>query len=587
MSPFPRSRAQGLRSLVLATLASGFGLPTAAQANEEGDAEVRRAIEAARRDLSTLNLSLPAPAPPTPQAKDEALTLSKVRSQGQRGKSRVPRHASVGNTLPKPEWMRKLVLPDVPVHWDARLVSQLEYFRDDPRGRTMLAAWFKRAGRYERMIKEKLNAAKLPGDLLFIAMIESSFDPAARSDAGAVGMWQLVQSTGREYGLTINQWADQRLSPEHSTDAAIHFLSELHDRLGSWPMVFAAYNMGYSALLRSVRKYNTNNFWVLANMEAGLPYETIGYVAKATACAIAGSNPGAFGLTGLVKHAPADTALVRVSGGTSLGRVARAAGLSVSDLSKLNPELMRERLPPDVLEWEVRVPGSSLERFERRFRAYQPLTSTHRKHLLRLGERLEVVALSYDTTEARLRSLNGLGPRDVVVPGTVLVVPDVEARAVVRESRPTVGVPKEHFKSAGTQQVFYEVLKGDRLELLAEAFRVRVEDLARWNDLEPNAALVQGMFLQIFVPTGKDLSRIVVLQPADVDIVTVGTDAFYDRYEAQQNRKRIRYVVQEGDTLASLSQRFGLSVGSIARINRFSRYENPPPNTEIILYVPN
>ena len=583
MSQF-RRRASAARTSLCVVLAAALGIPRAAQANDEETENVQKMIEAARRDLASLSLSISATAPAA--SKDETLALSKTRS-GSHPQQRVARHVARPVKLPKPQWMQRLVLPDLPVRWDDQLVSQLKYFRDDPRGRTQIAAWFKRSGRYERMIEEKLKAKKLPEELLYIAMIESGFDPGARSDAGAVGMWQLVESTGREYGLTVNTWADQRLSPEHSTNAALSFFESLYQRLGSWPLAFAAYNMGYNALARAIRKYNSNDFWVLAQLEAGLPYETIGYVAKVTACAIVGENPGEFGLTGLSKYAAVDTALVTVSGGTSLGRIARAAGLSVSDLQALNPELKRPRLPPDMLTFQVHIPAAAENRFERRFEAYRSLTPTHRKHPLRLGETLADVAQIYGTTEGRLRRLNGLSSKEEVRRNAALVVPDVEPVPLHREARPVVGVPKKRISLPNRERVFYGILAGDTLEEIAEGFKVSVRDLSEWNDLDPNAAPIAGMFLQVFVIKGQDLSRVVVLQPEDVEIVTVGTEKFYNGYEAQQNRKRIRYVVQKGDTLASLSKRFGLSVGSIARINRFSRWEDPPPDTEIILYVPN
>lgn len=579
MSPFQRIRTRRQACLAL-YFALCLARPWPALANEDDEAEIRRAIEAARRDLTSLSLPV-ATASIVPRHRDAS------EPPPQLGRPSIPERPRKTHGAPSKDWMKDLLMPEFPVHWDDQLEHYLEYYRNDPRGRTMVAAWFKNSGRYEQMITEKLRAAELPRDLLYVAMIESSFDPNARSPVGAVGLWQFVEVTGRQYDLTINRWADQRLSPEHATVAATKYFRWLHNKLGSWPLVLAAYNMGYGALGKAMRKYNTNNFWVLANLEAGLPYETVGYVAKATACAIVGKNPGAFGLTGLVKDGPTQSVLVEVPGGTSLGRLARAVGTSIDKLAELNPELQRQRLPPDVLQWDLHIPKGAAHVFERRWRAHQPARPPHREHRLRLGERLEDVAAAYDTTEPRLRALNGLQKDEDVERGHLLKVPDVEPIPLSQEGTIVVGVPRTNFKYPGRKRIFYRAIDGDTIDDIADALNLSPDEITRWNDLSNEAVLMEGMYVQLFVSQNTDLNHVVWLAEDQVEVVQVGTEAFFNSYEERQNRRRIRYRVRQGDTLESLSQRFGLSVGSIARINRFSRYENPAPNTEIILYVEN
>ena len=138
----------------------------------------------------------------------------------------------------------------------------------------MMRGWWSRYGRFGEMIDEVLEEAGMPRDLRCVAMAESGFDPTARSRAGAAGMWQFVRGTGAEFGLDHTHWVDERLDPERATRAAAAYLGRLHARFGSWELALAGYNMGYGALLRSMRKYNTNDFWELSRIEAGLPFET-------------------------------------------------------------------------------------------------------------------------------------------------------------------------------------------------------------------------------------------------------------------------------------------------------------------------
>ncbi|MEQ8895168.1 MAG: murein transglycosylase, partial [Sandaracinaceae bacterium] len=82
-------------------------------------------------------------------------------------------------------WLRGLTLPDIPVRWDERVIRYLEYFRNDPRGRDFIRGWLRRVDRYGPMIRRVLREQGLPQDLIFVAMVESGFDPTARSHAGA------------------------------------------------------------------------------------------------------------------------------------------------------------------------------------------------------------------------------------------------------------------------------------------------------------------------------------------------------------------------------------------------------------------
>jgi membrane-bound lytic murein transglycosylase D len=485
-----------------------------------------------------------------------------------------------------PEWITGLALPAFPVRWDDRLVKMLEYYRTDTRGRAQIRAWFERAGRYEAMIRRALREAGQPEDLLYVAMVESAFDPNAVSEASAVGIWQFVSPTARDYGLTEDRWVDERRSPERSTTAAAKFFADLHAEFDSWPLAFAGYNMGRIALLRSLRKYNTNDFWVLARLEAGLPYETIVYVNKILACAVVGHNLERFGLADLRRAVPLDVARVSVPGGTGLGRVAQAAGMPVDDLAALNPELRRKRVPPDVRDWTLRLPAERLARFEKAWPGASVALPSHADHVLRFGERLQDVAEMYGTTTDKLRRLNDLGPDATVRPGAKLRVPDVEPAALAPEEGPVVvGVPARKFDHPDRRRAFYRVTGEETLTDIGAFFRVGVDEIRRWNDVSPDAALPRGLVLQLYVPKSVDLSRAIVLPPDGVQPLVIGSEEFLDFHEAQRGRTRLRYRVKEGDTLARLADRFGLSIGSIARINGFSTSTRLEPNREIIVYV--
>jgi membrane-bound lytic murein transglycosylase D len=133
-----------------------------------------------------------------------------------------------------------------------------------------------------------------------------------------------------------------------STDAAILYFKDLYQRFGDWHLAMAAYNAGFGAVLRGVTRYNTNDFWELADYENGLPWGTVLYVPKALAAAIVGRNRALFGFDDLDEPTPLAWDEVTVPKSVPLRTVARAAGVSVEAVEELNPQLRKNRTPPTI-----------------------------------------------------------------------------------------------------------------------------------------------------------------------------------------------------------------------------------------------
>jgi len=541
-------------------------------------------VDAIEQELERAVATDPSEAEPPPAIETEslppALTSDAVNAA-------YPSAGSDVAMVPELDWLAGAVLPDFSFRWDDRLVEQLLYYRDNANGRAQVRSLIIRSGRYAAMIREKLGEHTLPSDLLYVAMVESGYDPLARSGVGAVGMWQFVESTGRDYGLAIDRWVDERQSPERATEAAAGFFKDLHAKLGSWPLAIAAFNMGYGALLRSIKKYNTNDIGVLARIEAGLPYETIAYVSKVTAFAIVARNPERFGLTDLKPEDSLQLTKVDVPGGLGLGKLARAAGITVEELAAYNPELLRSRVPPDVKRWTIRIPSERAARFAEKIDTLPSETPTHGHYVMRFGERLKDVAAMYGTTDTKLRALNDFADGVEALPGSKLLVPDVEPEALPADnSEVVVGVPAQSFDASDRKRIFYAVKSGDTALNVATFFEVTLDELCRWNDVATDAALQPGMVLQVYAPKQLDLSAAITIAPERVRTLVVGSEAFFAHHESLRDRVRVRYRVRSGDTLESLGERYELSAGSIARINSFSRYSKLEIGSEIILYVP-
>ena len=174
--------------------------------------------------------------------------------------------------------------------WVARLTTSL---RGD------FTTSLTRMDKYADMITAKLDARQMPRELIYVALIESNFNPNARSKVGAVGMWQFMSATARQFGLTVKGRTDERKNPADATDAALTYLSDLHTRFGSWYLAAAAYNSGPGTVSKALRKVTGKTqgtdedfFRILPS----LPRETQDYVPKLIASARVAGNLAQYGL---------------------------------------------------------------------------------------------------------------------------------------------------------------------------------------------------------------------------------------------------------------------------------------------------
>jgi membrane-bound lytic murein transglycosylase D len=175
-------------------------------------------------------------------------------------------------------------------YWVSRLTTQLKAGFETTLGKME---------KYDTMITSKLEAKDMPKELIYLALIESEFNPNAKSRVKAVGMWQFMKATAKQYGLAVGKKVDERKNPARSTDAAIKYLSGLHDRLGSWYLAAAAYNSGEGTVRKALRNTTGKTEGTdedFFRIMPKLPKETQDYVPKLIAAARVGSSPEKYGL---------------------------------------------------------------------------------------------------------------------------------------------------------------------------------------------------------------------------------------------------------------------------------------------------
>jgi membrane-bound lytic murein transglycosylase D len=242
---------------------------------------------------------------------------------------------------------------DIPVVFNDAVQYFVRYFMTEKR--KVFVNWLRRSKRYVPTIKEILREQGLPEDLVYLAMIESGFNPKAYSSMKACGPWQFIYETGGRYGLRVNHWVDERRDPEKSTVAATLYLKDLFNQFGDWHLAAAGYNAGEKRIERAIEKHETTDFWELTTYNT-LPRETREYIPRLLAAAIIAKDPERFGFTDIDYDRSIKFVSERVPGGTSLNVVAKAASTDMLTVRALNPEILTGVTPPDIDNYVIKLP---------------------------------------------------------------------------------------------------------------------------------------------------------------------------------------------------------------------------------------
>ena len=195
----------------------------------------------------------------------------------------------------------------------------------------------KKANRYFPIVEPILKANGVPDDFKYLMVIESNLNPNARSGAGAAGLWQFMQTTGREYGLEVNKNIDERYHVEKATEAACKYLKDAYDKYQDWIAVAASYNAGQARISTQFEKQQVNDMLDLFLVE-----ETARYVYRIIAAKIMFSNPSAFGFRLRTKdlYMPIPYKEVTVNTGIlNLAEWAKKQGITYALLKNMNPWL--------------------------------------------------------------------------------------------------------------------------------------------------------------------------------------------------------------------------------------------------------
>ncbi|MBI5182795.1 MAG: LysM peptidoglycan-binding domain-containing protein [Nitrospinae bacterium] len=348
---------------------------------------------------------------------------------------------------------------------------------------------YKRSGRYMEGIVNALKEAGLPEELSWLPLIESGFKVKALSRARALGLWQFIPSTGYKFGLQRGVWIDERLDPEKSTKAAIAYLKELHHIFGDWTTVLAAYNCGEERVLQVIRGQKINyldNFWDLYQR---LPLETARYVPRFLATLHILKDPARYGIPLDEIEKPISYELVTIEKQVHLRSVAKELGISLEELTTLNPEL-RYKVTPNS-PYPLKLPQgmgkvllAQLDEIPKwmaqldEIPKWSPPQKSYTYHQVRKGETLFFLAQKYRTSITDIVKANNIH-KDLIRVGQRLKVPLKR-----REGEKIMASKIIASNLKPSPDRIYCVRKGDSLWRIAQRFNTSMERLREINDLE-------------------------------------------------------------------------------------------------------
>ena len=377
---------------------------------------------------------------------------------------------------------------------------------------------------YFPMFEQELDARQMPLELKYLPIIESALNPKAYSRAGASGLWQFMYYTGKQYGLTINSYVDERRDPYKSTVAAIDFLDDLYAIYKDWFLVIAAYNCGPGNVNKAIRRSGGHrDFW---KIYYHLPRETRGYVPAFIAATYTFKYAKEHKLYANPNSLPVVTDTISIQQPLHFKQVADVLNVKVDYLRSLNPQYRKDLIP----------------------------SGTNYALKLAINDASNFAAIE-DSIYAYKRDSYFVDGRTTVKPQYTQYSPDTP-------------------KNKAT--VYYTVKSGDAIGLIADWYDVRTSDLRYWNNVRRNTIRI-GQKLKVYVPKDKTeyYSRINDMSYNNKQKLSSKTVSSNSSSSPKKNEpidsNYEYYTVRSGDNLWTIAKKYdGISNKDIMQLNALS-----------------
>jgi peptidoglycan lytic transglycosylase D len=450
-------------------------------------------------------------------------------------------------------------LYDFPIVINKQVQAYLDLFQN--RQKRHFALWLSRSGKYISMFRKELREAGLPEDLAYLAMIESGFNQRAFSRAKAVGLWQFIKGTGKQYNLRIDKYVDERRHAEKSTKAAVAFLSDLYADFGDWHLAVAAYNAGAGKIRRGMKRYKSNDFWSLAQHRY-LHMETKRYVPKLIAAILIAKNPEKYGFTNITYEAPLEYETMRVGPGLSMEAVALLCNANDKDIKRLNQELKTGKTPLNKSSYDVQIPPGSKELAESNLpRLHSVISTGYKTHIIKRSDTLSKICKRYNINKTTLLKINNLRSNSLIAGNHLRIPYNAIHYRLLAEGKQDSLVVKD--------LVLHKIQPGETISKIAKKYNVPANLIVTWNGLKNLHKIRAGQQLALYIEDSDDTqyrkkqatSSIAVLTPdSKSSLIVLGEQKKFRRTKHTAARSQISwYKVRQGDSLWAIARKFNLS----------------------------
>jgi membrane-bound lytic murein transglycosylase D len=478
------------------------------------------------------------------------------------------------NTIQAEEDPSEAISYDFPIVINKQVEAYLNIFQN--RQKKAFRRWLERSAKYLPMIHKELREAGLPEDLAYLAMIESGYNQRAYSRSRAVGLWQFMKGTGKDYNLRIDSYVDERRHALKSTKAAVALLSDLYAKFGDWHLAVAAYNAGGGKIGRGLKRYKTNDFWNLAQKRY-LKLETKRYVPKLIAAIIIAKDPEKYGFSQINFEAPIQYETLRVGPGLSLDAVALICDTSGKKIKQLNQELKTGKTPLNKRHYDVQIPVGRSDIARANLPRLSSVVSTgYKTHIIRKGDTLSAICRRYNINKTTLLKTNNLRTNSLIA-GKHLRIPYSHTRYRLLAQGASGA-------AASDDLVLHTIKKGETISKIAAIYNVPADLIVTWNGLKSIHKIRAGQQLALYIegagrdsavatPRQQTVASPVAESPQDPSLIVFSKQkkwATTTTIASLEEEVVSWYRVRRGDSLWTIARRFNLSTKQLKSWNKLT-----------------
>ena len=456
----------------------------------------------------------------------------------------------------------KNVQYNFPIVFNKQVDMYLNLFQG--KQRKQFARWLAKSGKYRDIMETELKEAGLPTDLMYLSMIESGYSELAYSRSKAVGLWQFMKATGRQYHLRVDKYVDERRDPVKSTKAAVAYLSDLYKEFGNWHLAVAAYNGGPGKVRSGLRRHKVDNFWDLASKKH-LRLETKRYVPKLIAALVIAKDPQKYGFASIQYQQPLQYDTIKVGPNMTLSAIALISDSSEKEIKVLNHELKRGKTPSNRASYTAKIPSTTGSIAQKNIsRLHSIATTGYKTHKLRKGDTLAKICKRYDVNKTTLLKVNNLRSSKLQ-PGHNLRIPysTITYRLLPEGSSDAMTAYKDSL-------VLHRIKKGETISKISYKYKVPAEMIVAWNGLKNSHSIRAGQQLALYIDSGSPTksSRKKTLKTNNTSTSNLIVLSPYKKKRYTPSESLYQYYnVRNGDSLWSISRKFSASTTDIKKWN--------------------